>query len=257
MARRPLQVVTIGNSVAVLQNPPRSDRNDGTYTEVLVDRLHAHGIPATAHLEARWFDFVHRGLHRYESSVRVHQPDVLIVQYGLNELQPWLAPVWLLRHLITRHHSVTRTARWYRRVIAERLWKRVRTYRRWAAPHVGLRTWQMTPERFAGKLTRLVHAARTEHRCLVLVLDVFAPGAVLRHFLPGIEQRHAIYQATLARVVEDFADPDVRLVAVAELVAPLGQRDGLPDGQHLTVAGHRVVGERLAAEVLAWHAATF
>ncbi len=251
---RPLSVVTIGNSVAVLQNPPRTRRADGTWTEVLVDHLRAEGIAAQGHLEARWFDFVDRGLDRYQQAVRPHMPDVLVVAYGINELQPWLLPVPVVRHLITRHAAVTRPARWYRRVVAERVWRVVRRYRRWAAPRVGLRTWQMTPDRFAGKLTALVRAARVEHACLVLVMDINPPGPILRHFLPGIEARHARFQQVLADAVAAFGDPDVRLVPTSAVIADLDDADAMPDGQHLTVEAHRRVGRRLAEEVLAWHA---
>src|SRR3954454_9656488 len=89
---RPLSVVVIGNSLTFDQVPPRTSHVQGTYGEVLRDELAAAGVPVTLHLEGRWFDFVSGALRRYESSVRAHVPDVVIVQYGLNESQPYLVP---------------------------------------------------------------------------------------------------------------------------------------------------------------------
>ena len=250
-ARRPLSVVAFGNSVATLQVPFRADRAEGNYVEVLADLLAAEGVPVVPHLESRWFDFLHRAMRDYESRVRVHAPDVLVVQFGLNEYQPWLVPVWLIRHLLVENQAATRPAKAYRLWVAPRLWAGVRGYRRRTAPLVGLRTWQTTPRRFRGHLTRLIRNVRWEARPLVLVLDLDVPGERLEHFLPGMRRRHAVFQDVIERVVDSFDDPEVRLVRVSEITSALGTA-GIPDEMHYTPETHRVVGEALAREVLDW-----
>lgn len=249
--RRPLSVVAFANSVATLQLPVRADRAEGTYVEVLADLLATVGVPAVAHLESRWFDFLHRAMRDYESRVRVHSPDVLVVQFGLNEYQPWLVPVWLIRHLLVQNQAATRTARAYRRVVAPRLWRLVRGYRRRVAGLVGTRTWQVTPQRFAGHLARLLRNARWEARPLVLVLDIDAPAGQIEYFLPGMAARHAIFQQVIERVVAEQDDPEVRLVRVSEITAGLGP-GALADSMHYDPATHRAVGEALFAEVRSW-----
>ncbi|MCW2600404.1 MAG: hypothetical protein JWM02_2233 [Frankiales bacterium] len=249
--RRPLSVVAFANSVATLQIPVRTDRAQGTYVEVLADLLAGEGVPVIPHLESQWFDFLHRAMRNYESRVRVHAPDVLIVQFGLNEYQPWLAPVWLIRHLMVQHQAATRTAKGYRALVAPKLWRAVRGYRRRVAPLVGLRTWQVTPHRFAGQLTRLIRNVRLEARPLVLVLDLDPPGAALEFFLPGMAERHAIYQQVIARVVAEASDAEVRLVRVSEITSALG--DGaMLDAMHYSPETHEAVGRALAAEVASW-----
>ena len=249
--RRPLSVVAFANSVATLQLPGRQDRSEGTYVEVLCDLLAGEGVPAVPHLESRWFDFLHRAMRDYESRVRSHNPDVLVVQFGLNEYQPWLAPVWLIRHLMVQNQAATRTAKAYRAKVSPRLWKALRGYRRRTAPLVGLRTWQTTPARFGGHLRRLLRQVHLEQRALILVLDIDAPAGVLEHFLPGLGARHAVYQQVIADVVQAADHPDIRLVKVSEITAALGPT-AMADAMHYTPATHRVVGEALAAEVLGW-----
>lgn len=250
-AERPLSVVVLGNSVPILSIPGRSGADDGPYAEVLRDRLTAAGYPARVHLEGRWFDFAVAGLRRYEASVRAHLPDVLVVQYGLNESQPWLVPVPVLRHFVTDHAVTTRRDAWYRAHVAPSVWKQVRAYRRWAAARIGTRTWQTTPRRFGEAMHAIIRAARYDSRCLVLVLDVEHPGELLKHFLPGMPERHAVVQQVLADTVARFDDPEVRLVRVSELLAAAGP-EAIPDTMHYSPEGHRLVGEALAAEVLSW-----
>ncbi len=248
---RPLSVVVLGNSVSVLSIPPRAGAHDGPYAEVLRDRLVAAGVPTRIQLEGRWFDFAKRGLRRYEESVRPHLPDVVVLQYGLNESQPWLLPVPVVRHFVTDHAVTTRTGRWYRERVAPPLWRQVRAYRRWAASKVGLRTWQTTPHRFHATMHQLVRAIRYDSQPLVLVLDVEAPGPILQRFLPGMPARHAVVQQELRTVVGEFADDEVRLVEVSRLLAEAGP-EAMADQMHYSPLGHRIVGEALAAEVLRW-----
>jgi lysophospholipase L1-like esterase len=249
--RRPLSLVVFGNSVSFMQMPPRSDRRDGAYVEVLADRLADEGVPTVTRLEGQWFDFLHRAMRHYETRVRPAVPDVLIVHFGLNEYQPWLMPVWMIRHLLIQNQAVTRTARGYRQYVTRPLWKRVRSYRRWAARFVGTRTWQTTPKRFAGHLQRLIRTARNEGKPLILVLDIDEPSGTLAHFLPGLVERHAIYKQTIERVVSNANDPDVRLVRVSEVTRG-GGPDVLPDGMHYSPATHARVAELLTTEVVDW-----
>lgn len=249
--RRPLSVVAFGNSVATLQLPARSDRAEGTYVEVLADVLSGEGVPSVPHLESRWFGFLVKQVRDFERTVRVHAPDVLVVQFGLNEYQPWLLPIPVLRHLMVQNQAVTRTARAYRRLVAPRLWKAVRGYRRRLAGPVGRHTWQTTPRRFGRTLERFLRNVRLEARPLVLVLDIDVPNDRLEHFLPGMRDRHAVFQQVLADAVAALQDPDVRLVRVSEITAGLGT-GALPDGMHYSPATHEVVGRALAQEVLSW-----
>ncbi|MDP9182977.1 MAG: hypothetical protein M3P04_09415 [Actinomycetota bacterium] len=249
--RRPLSLVAFGNSVASLVMPARVDRSEGTYLEVMADVLAGEGVPSVVHQESRWFDFLHRAMRDYETRVRSHAPDVVVVQFGLNEYQPWLLPIWVIRNLLVHNQAVTRTAKGYRRWVAPRLWRGVRGYRRRAAPLAGMRTWQTTPRRFEGHLRRLLRSLRVDGHPLVLVLDIDAPDSRLEHFLPGVAARHTVFQQLIERVVEQQEDTSVRLVRVSEITAAIGPT-ALADGMHYTPQTHRVVGEHLADEVIQW-----
>ena len=250
-AERPLSIVVLGNSMTFTQLPHR-DPDVGTFGEVLRDRLAGAGVASTLHLEGRWFEFIQAGLRRYEPSVRAHVPDVLIIQYGLNESQPWLVPIWTLRHFITDHKTASRSALWYREHVSKRVWKQIRSARRAASPRVGTRTWQVHPDRFTRKLVSIIKQARKEFLPLVLVLDIAPPGPLLTHYLPGQEERHRIYQDVIERAVAGFQDREIRLVRTEPMVRRLGFSTALPDGMHFSPRGHQEVGDLLASEVFGW-----
>jgi lysophospholipase L1-like esterase len=243
-----LSVVTFGNSVAVMQMGGQPGEPRRTYSDVLADELTDLGLPATVALEAKWFDFLKDVADEWEERVRPHRPQVLIVQYGLNESQPYLAPVWLVRHLLRKDEHTTRLGRLYRRTLAQWLWKALRTFRRIAAPLAGTWLLQMSPHRFEQALRRLIHIAAAERGCLVLVFDVNPPGDVLTHFLPGQDKRHAVFQQVIRDTITSIASPQVRLFAASEICAPL-PKHGLPDGMHFSPEAHELIGQALAGEI--------
>jgi lysophospholipase L1-like esterase len=183
--------------------------------------------------------------------VRAHLPDVVILQYGLNESQPWLLPVPVVRHLMTAQTAHRPSGAWYRERLQPTLWRKVREYRKWASAKVGMRTWQTTPKRFALALQQIIRATRHDSRPLVLVLDVDPPSPALTHFLNGMPARHEVVQGVLRDVVAGFGDPEVRLIEVSKLREAAGPEASY-DGMHYSPTGHRVIGEALAEEVLTW-----
>lgn len=257
-APTPLNVVTLGNSVSfMILRAGGVASETGNFSDVLADELSAAGIANDVALEGRWFDFAHKGLRAYETRVRPHRPHVLILNYGLNESQPWLAPIWLINHLLKRESATTKIGKWYRAKIAERMWKLVRKTRRKIAGRIGMWTWQTTPHRFQAAMKRLIFVGRAEQDCLVLVLDINPPGSLLLHFLPKQDARHSYYQTLIDEVVDSFDDPQVKLVRSSDLCVELGLESSLPDGMHLSPAGHEALGKRLAQEILTWHASRY
>lgn len=250
---RPLSLVVVGNSITFVQVPPRTRREEGTYGEVARDLLWDAGVPTTLQLQGRWFDFAHRARRRYEDTVRPHAPDVVSIQYGLNEAQPWLVPVRTLDHILRKNVATSRLAERYRDHVVPRVWRVIRWFRRQAAPHAP--TWQLAPHRFAAGLINLVFAIRIEQRSLVLLHDVGPPGGLLEHFLPGMAPRLEHMNGVVAAVVAAFDDPDVRLVRSSTVVEELGHERALRDGQHWSPAAHARVGAMLAEEILSWRAA--
>lgn len=250
----PLSIVTLGNSVAVMQMGAVPGEPRRTYSDVLADELNDAGVPATVALESKWFDFLKKAILQWEERVRPHRPQVLIVHYGLNESQPWLAPVWLVRHLLRKEESTTRLGRLYRQTLATWMWKSLRSFRKVAAPIVGTTLLQTSPRRFELSLRRLIHLANAERGCLVLVLDLNPPGGLLSHFLPGQDKRWELMQGVITSTVADVASTssNIRLVAASEICAGLDDKAGLPDGMHFSPAAHEAVGKALSAEIQDW-----
>jgi hypothetical protein len=245
----PLRVAVLGNSVPLLVVPSRSRREDGTYAERLPRLLADAGVPAQVSCHARLFELIHEGARRYGPEIAPLQPDVLVLHYGVLELQPNVLPTTINRSLTRNGPGGRGLRRLWRRALAPRLWPTARAWQRWASARAGLRTWRLRPDRFVAELDHLVRVARST-QALVLVLDVHDTGPRLEHFMPGTARRRAVLQAAVRAYVEDHGDPGVRLVEVSELVRPLGD-DASVDGLHLGPAGHALVAEALAKEITA------
>lgn len=248
--RRRLRVAILGNSVPLLVVPERSRRAEGTFGEVLEQLLDQAGLDADVTNRSQLFELIHEGSRRYGRDVAPLHADVLILDYGCLELQPNVLPTTLNRHLSRQIPGGRGWRRlWYSRAVP-RLWPLAREWQRLISARAGQRTWRLAPKRFLAELANLVRVARST-RALVLVIDVHEPGPRLEHFMPGVTERWRRFQERLTGFVSDLDDPAVRLVAVSDIVASLGE-GGTADGLHLTAEAHRLLGEALAKEILAF-----
>lgn len=248
----PLRIVVLGSSCSLWVSPPRTHREEGTYGELLPGLLAEHGQPADVHHTGKWFDMVNEARRRYEYAVRAHYPDVLILNYGLAEEQPNFLPTWIVRHFTSWDLSSRPAAVAYRRYVAPRLWRLARSWQRLAARVSTRFSWRLSPTRFAREMRRIIDLARSDTRCLVLVLDVDPPDGRLLHWIPGLDRRWEQYQAMLRRLIEEIDDPEVRLVANSRSLEELGLAVGLPDGMHRSAVGHVATAHLLADEIIDW-----
>ncbi|HWC35195.1 MAG TPA: SGNH/GDSL hydrolase family protein [Mycobacteriales bacterium] len=249
---RPLTIVVAGSSVSVSVSPPRRDRHDRTYGELLTETLDARGVRASVVHTGKWFDMVNELRRRYEPAIRNHFPDVLVLNYGFVESQPNFLPTWASRHFTTWDVSSAPVAAWYRRHIAPRVWRVLRAYQRRAASMTSRGSYRLSPKRFAAELRRVIELSRLETGCLVLVLDIDPPDGRVLHWMPGMRQRWERYQAVLRHLVAEIGDPDVRLVPASRVVDELELSAALPDGIHRSPAAHRHTAELLTDEIVTW-----
>jgi lysophospholipase L1-like esterase len=244
------RVLVLANSVSLMA-PGRTSRAEGPYAEVLETLLIAEGIDAEVRNAGRWYEQIDRGVHRFQEEERAWSPDVVVVQYGINECQAPVLPRAVHHHFMTWETGLRRPARAYRRHLAPAAWSALRAYQRWATARIGMHGWRMAPRRFSAHLARLIALARWDHR-LVLVIDLNRPGPRMVHHLPGIDARRDRYQAAVAEAVASAGDRDARLVAASSVVDDLGLDAALPDGLHWSPLAHRRVAEMLAAEIVPW-----
>ena len=233
------RIVIAGGSVSLFVVPDGPGRGAGNYGEQLPALLPGHGVDVRH--TGRWFDLISDLRSRYESAVRNHFPDVLVLNYGMGEAQPNVVPTFAARHFQSWDRSSSMPAQWYRRQVAPVVWRRVREVQR-RTSH--LPTYRLSPSRYALELRKVVTMVRDETGCLVLLLDLDPPGERWLHWVPSMGERHRLFQSVQDEFVSAYADPDVRSVRVAPLL--------LPDGIHRDAAGHAVTAEALAREVGPW-----
>jgi lysophospholipase L1-like esterase len=247
---RPLRVVVAGGSVSLFV-VPRTGRAEGTYGELLPGLLEGDGLAVDVRHTGQWFDLVQDLRRRYESAVRNHFPDVLVLNYGMGEAQPNVIPTWAARHFQSWDRSSHPLALAYREHLGPRAWTALR---RVQSRTSSWPTYRLSPGRYATELRKVITMARDETGCLVLLLDLDPPGPRWEHWVPGMAQRRDLFQQVQDDLVADLGDPDVRSVRVAHHVAEHGVDVLLPDAIHRSPLGHRLTAEALAKEVRAWAA---
>lgn len=246
---RPLRVHVIGSSAAVLVEPQHGPRDGGTYGEQLGPMLADEGVPTVVTHAGRWFGQIHEYVSRYERDVRDPFPDVLVIHFGMAECQSDVLPSRIVRHFTTWERTSRRSAEVYRRRIAPRVWRVLRTYQRAVGARDHDRTHRLRPHRFVADYRRIIDLVRKDCGSLVLLIDIDPPGDRVEHWLPGTARRVAAYNRLLAEVADGY-DDDVRLVPSSQHLTDVASE--LPDGLHRTPAGHRITARLVADEILAW-----
>lgn len=233
------RIVVAGGSVSLFVVPDGAARGEGTYGERLPALLPGHDVDVRH--TGQWFDLVSDLRRRYETAVRNHFPDVLVLNYGMGEAQPNVVPTAMARHFQSWDRSSLPAAQWYRREVAPPVWRRLREVQRRTSQ---LPTYRLSPARYATELRKVVSMARDETGCLVLVLDLDPPGERWLHWVPSMAERYRRFQSVQDEFVYGYDDPDVRSVRPGAHL--------FPDGIHRDAAGHQLTAEALAREVGPW-----
>jgi lysophospholipase L1-like esterase len=246
---RPLRIVVIGNSCVFLTVPAAYGVDDDCYPGWLRELLHQRGVEATVAVHSRWHTTVKEALPHFESWVRDELPDVVIVNLGIVDAQARVLPTWLLRNTMTWLPGHGAVAHRYRKKVVPRLRPVVRGWQRQLAGRVGPRWSRVRPSVFERSMARLLQLCARQCNAHVLVLDIDPANEVLLHWMPGLQERIDRYNAILEKVVTRAPDGHVTLVRTSEVVSADAVAL-LPDGIHRSAEGHRLVADRIVAELL-------
>lgn len=238
--KRPLSVSIFGASVTLLVTGPRPDGGPYlTYPAVLA-RQDVDGQRFDVADDSRIYglvnDFVSVGL----TTVAQRRPDVVVLQFGLGEAFPRVFPRRLVMHLlgVRRHSSRIRDAYWRR---AKKVLMTLHRIERRIDPHLPL-AWSRIPfRRFESELDLLCQRIREQSGSRIVLMTAY-PAAPPTPFLnPKLLRRVDLMNAAILRVA---AAQGATVFPLDDIVA--AQDGALPDGLHMSVDVHRVVGEQLA-----------
>lgn len=241
------RVVILGNSLARFVVPERSSRDDGTFGEWVERLLRDRGIDVRVENCSRWYELIGTGNERWRRELRQLTPEVVVAVYGSAECQTNVLPTWLSRHFMTWDQGLGGVRRWYRQAVMPKLWPAARAWQRRGAMLDDMRTWRLPPKRFRGELLEMIGMMQHEKILLVLV-DIPPFGDRIEHHMPGVRARRLVFQKLIETVVAE-SSPLVRIARVSEVVEELGAERALPDGLHLSPAGHRRFADVLLADV--------
>jgi hypothetical protein len=252
---RPLRVVVAGSSVGFFVRPPAEHRGEGAYADRTVDQLAARGVPVTMVNRSRWLGEIHDAFSRIEPDVFATSPDVVVLNFGWIECQPRVFPTAVLRWTTTYRPRLNPRTISARRTIARKVGTAYKRATPWVASRYDGIPSRMPPARFEDELTRYVRTVRRELNSFVIAMNVNPTSDRIEAVLPKANERAAQFSQIVEAVVEQFDDPQVRLLDTRAIVTGHGVDAVLPDGIHYNVEGHGLVADALTQLIEEWLAA--
>jgi lysophospholipase L1-like esterase len=180
---------------------------------------------------------------------------VVVLNYGHFETIHLFLPQRLERHVHSMSGRPGRFRGLYRTSL-RKVWRLLARLQQQLDLRVDSTFFKGRPRRVTADLVRLVERVQYIGSPLVFIVELTPPGASFRKWFPGMAERTAEINKALAEVVRRTDLPNVRYFPTNTLLAPL-MADGQevnPDGGHFTPEAHRMIGERLAEEIIEWAA---
>lgn len=250
----PIRVLIKGQSLVHDISERPQLREMFTFSRVLEEELLASGHNVDLWTAAVASEEARHAMLAWEQQVKAWSPDVVILSYGQYEPVHLLAPHWLERHAnsLTSRPGLVRTR--YRRRLLRPLWVALAKGQRLIDRRVGSRGYAWKVRRADQCLRRFIDATLEVGKPLIVLLEFIRPGARGRDWFPGMEARTEMMNAMLHQLIADYADPDIRLLPVPQIVeqrlAPGIEPNA--DGFHYNAEMHQYVGEGLAEEIRSW-----
>lgn len=242
---RPLTVAVFGSSVTALvagQRPAGAVYR--TWPHVLTDGL--PGVDVRVHDHSRIYGLVTDLAGAWATPLTQLRPDVVVLQYGLGETFPCLVPKSAILHAlaIRRHSSPVRDRYWS---AAHSALRGLHQVEHRVDAHLP-RTWcRLGPRRFERELRLHCTKIRQQVGSRLVLMTAYGATDVAPFLTPRMASRLPAYNEAVRRVA---AEVGADVFDLEQLVDELGPTRCLPDGLHLTVDAHRLVGERLLGQLL-------
>lgn len=241
--RHLLRLVILGGSVSLIMRPPRQHREQGTYPELVEQRLWAAGRPVLVINEATRAGIVSEAILNIHKMVTRHAPDIVVLHYGINEVVPRLWPRWL--HLFLNEPRPLLAG-----FPAVLLGNFNRAINGLVAPMaiklLSLRPWY-SPQRFCSEMTLLLKMIEKETVALIYVVNIAPTTGRIEHRLPGASMKIHEYNEVLATTA---TKSHAHLIDLYSRLAGEDMENVVADGIHLTANGHKILAEMLVEQIL-------
>jgi hypothetical protein len=251
----PIRVLVKGASTVVFIAEMGGPRSDFNFGRVIEEEILSCGRPAEVRVSGVPSELAKYSVRTWEHDVLGWSPDVVVVHHGHYESIHFFLPRWLERHAnSTRGRPGGRIRTFYRTRVLRPIWVSLaklqsRADRRFDSLLFGHRL-----RRVATDVQGLIENLQTVGSPLVLVMEVVPPGKRWQSWMPGLAERTALMNSALRQAVDRVDRPNVRFVPTVDvLTARLDPgEEPTPDGGHYSARAHRILGELLAGEILAW-----
>lgn len=234
-----MKIGILGNSVSMIMRPPRENRNDKTYAEIL-EKDDCYQIIHSGKRGA----IISDAYGYLEDEIIRHSPDVVIIHFGIVEAATRIRDRLIYKHSERDDYKNSIFISKYPRTFVDKIQdysliigaKFLELMRR--ALHRRI-NW-ISKQQFEYVLDVYIKQIKKELLCPIIILGVADPGEVLEQKCPGtMEYVHFINGIFANKAKTEDGVYFIDIYSCEEMVG------NTPDGSHFNAEGHRVVANKI------------
>jgi lysophospholipase L1-like esterase len=251
----PIRVLVKGASTVGWLSGMGGSRADFTFPRVIEQELLQSGRPVELRTYSVPSERTKTTLRHWEAEMIGYSPDVVVLVYGHYESIHFLLPWWLERHANSLKQRPGRIREAYRKRLLRPVWMFLARLQARADTALDPTMRRSRPRRVAADMERLIGHIQELHSPLVFVFELLPPAKRYQSWFPGMTERIAVMNESLAAMIARVDRPNVRLVPISDLVTEHADGDidvATPDGFHYSTDLHRAIGRYLAGEIGSW-----
>jgi lysophospholipase L1-like esterase len=230
-----MKIVILGNSVVLNMVPPRTQKNDGVFAELLASSLVTKGVDASVIISAEHGTVITEGLRSLERNALRHFPDVVIINYGIVDCTPRLFAKWWVNYVKMRSPwPIEDTLKVFFRKITSGLsngYLRIIKGRSWVPISV-----------FRKALCMMLDNIRRETMARIILVNIPPSTPKRDSAIKGLDEEIVRYNSA----IEDIARLKGAFVIDAyRITQKWGVTEILPEGFHYNARGHALIAEEI------------
>lgn len=251
----PIRVLVKGASTVNWLSGMGGPRTDFAFPRAIEAELLGAGRPVLLQTVSVASERTKSTLLHWEEQALGWSPDVVILVYGHYESIHLFLPWWLERHANSLKARPRRVTALYRERVLRPVWMFLARLQAKADTALDPTIRKSRPKNVAADLERLIGHLHDVGSPLVIVFELLPPATRYRSWFPGMADRIAAMNESIAEMVRRVDDPNVRLFKTGEMVTKYADDDidvATPDGFHYSPHLHGAIGAELAREIMEW-----
>ena len=238
-----MKIGILGNSVSMIMRPPRENKSDKTYAEIMEGEYHHQIIHA-----GKRGVMINDAYSYLEDEIIRHSPDLIVIHFGIVEAATRIRDRYIYKHSEREDYKNSIFLSKYPRNFIDKMidWglisvgKCLEIMRRIFNKRI---SW-LSEQHFEYVLDAYISQIKKELCCPIIILGVANPGELMEKKCPGTMERVRNINA----IFEKRADPENGIYYI-DVYSCEEMAGNVPDGSHFSAAGHKIIANEILSVI--------